>query len=57
MSGPGNRLCLYKDVPTNWDAWDLDSMAEQQPVKTDEPVSAADARSGPLVARLALSAR
>ncbi len=29
---PGNRLCLYKDVPDNWDAWDLDSMAEMQPV-------------------------
>ncbi len=54
MAGPGNRLCLYKDVPDNWDAWDLDSMAEMQPVKTDEPVKLEIASGGPLVARLAL---
>ena len=54
MSGAGNRLCLYKDVPDNWDAWDLDTMAEMQPVKTDEPVSLEAAASGPLVARLSL---
>ena len=29
MAAPGNCLCMYKDVPTNWDAWDLDSMAER----------------------------
>jgi alpha-mannosidase len=54
MAGPGNRLCLYKDVPDNWDAWDLDSMAEMQPVKTDEPVKLEIAAGGPLVARLAM---
>ena len=55
MSGPGNRLCLYKDVPDNWDAWDLDSMAEDQPVPTDEPVTLEIVSEGPWVARLALS--
>jgi alpha-mannosidase len=54
MAGAGNRLCLYKDVPDQWDAWDLDSMAEMQPVKTDEPVSLEIISAGPLVARLAL---
>lgn len=54
MAGAGNRLCLYKDVPTNWDAWDLDSMAELQPVKTEEPVSLEILNAGPLVARLSL---
>ncbi len=57
LAGPGNRLCLYKDVPTMWDAWDLDSMAEQQPVKTDEPVSLSILAEGPLVARLSLQRR
>ena len=38
LAGPANRLCLYKDVPTKWDAWDLDSMTELLPVTTDEPV-------------------
>ena len=39
MAGPGNAFKLYKDVPTMWDAWDIDSMAEQSPVATDEPVT------------------
>lgn len=55
MAGPGNRLCLYKDVPDNWDAWDLDSMAEDQPVSVDEPVSIEILSSGPLLAQLGLS--
>ncbi|MBE0698863.1 MAG: alpha-mannosidase [Anaerolineaceae bacterium] len=54
MAGAGNRLCLYKDVPTMWDAWDLDSMAEMQPVKTDEAVSLDVLNAGPLVARVSL---
>jgi alpha-mannosidase len=55
MAGSGNRLCLYKDVPDQWDAWDLDSMAEMQPVKTDEPVRLEIVSAGPLVARLSLT--
>jgi alpha-mannosidase len=54
MAAPGNRLCLYKDVPDNWDAWDLDNMAEMQPVRTDEPVTLETLTAGPLVARLLL---
>ena len=38
-----------------WDAWDLDSMAEMQPVPTDEPVTLEILDGGPLVARLALT--
>jgi len=52
LAGPGNRLCLYKDVPDNWDAWDIDSMAEMQPVATDEPVELSILSAGPLAARL-----
>jgi len=55
MSGPGGRLCLYKDVPDNWDAWDLDSMAEDQPVETNEPVSIEIVSSGPRIAQLVLN--
>jgi alpha-mannosidase len=55
LAGLGNRLCLYKDVPDNWDAWDLDSMAEMQPVTTSEPVSIEILSAGPLVARLKLT--
>jgi alpha-mannosidase len=57
LAGPAGRLCLYKDVPTNWDAWDIDSAAELQPVKTDEPVQMQVLTSGPLVARLTLQRR
>jgi alpha-mannosidase len=55
MSGSGNRFCLYKDVPAMWDAWDVDSMAEMQPVVTDEPVTLELISRGPLVGRIKLS--
>jgi len=54
MSGSGNHFCLYKDVPSMWDAWDLDSMAEMQPVATDEPVTLEVISRGPLVGRIKL---
>lgn len=54
MSAPGNRFCLYKDVPANWDAWDIDSNAEQLPVPLDEPVEIEITRSGPLLAEVRL---
>lgn len=49
MSGPGNNLCLFKDVPTNWDAWDLDSMAESMPVPCPEPAEYTLKQNSPLV--------
>jgi len=54
MAGPGNRFCLYKDVPANWDAWDIDSNAELQPLSLDEPVEIEITSSGPLSAELHL---
>ncbi len=36
-AGPLNRFCLFKDVPSNWDAWDIESMAEEMPVEVNEP--------------------
>jgi alpha-mannosidase len=55
MAAPGNRLCLYKDVPDMWDAWDIDSMAEQQPVVIDEPVTIEVLNQGPLIGQIRLS--
>jgi alpha-mannosidase len=55
MAAPGNQLRLYKDVPDNWDAWDLDTMYELQPVETNAPVMLEVLASGPVVAKLKLS--
>ena len=38
-SGPMNRLLLFKDVPRLFDAWDIDSPYEFQPVELAEPVT------------------
>ena len=32
LSAPGNRLHLYKDVPRIFDAWDIDSMYQEQEI-------------------------
>ena len=55
LAGPGNRFLLFKDVPTRWDAWDIESMAEQSPVELNEPVTLEVISSGPLIAQLRLT--
>ncbi len=35
--GPVNVFRMYKDVPTQYDAWDIDSMYEEMPVALDVP--------------------
>jgi alpha-mannosidase len=55
MSAPGNQFRLFKDVPDFWDAWDIVSMYEQQPVTIDEPVRLEIAQSGPVVASLRMT--
>lgn len=35
ISGPANVLRMYKDVPRIFDAWDIDSIYELQPVELD----------------------
>ncbi len=54
-AGPCNSFRMYKDVPTWFDAWDIDSMAEQTPVALDEPATVEVIASGPLVAILRVS--
>lgn len=49
MAAPGNDFHLYKDVPTFWDAWDLDSMTEQLPVPCDSPAEIEIVEDHPLV--------
>jgi len=51
-AGVCNSLRMYKDVPTNWDAWDLDSMYECTPVALDDPACIEVVEAGPLFARL-----
>ena len=55
MAGPASQFRLFKDIPDFWDAWDIASMAEQQPVTIDEPVKIEIVQSGPLVAQLKLT--
>jgi len=47
-----NSVKMYKDVPTNWDAWDLDSMYELTPVALTGQADIEVVASGPLFARL-----
>ena len=52
LSGKGNRFILYKDIPSAWDAWDIDSNAALQPVSTLEPVTIDVLSPGPIIAQL-----
>ncbi|MFW6066402.1 MAG: alpha-mannosidase, partial [Planctomycetota bacterium] len=52
-----NRMLMYKDVPTKFDAWDIDSMYTQTPVPLGEPASVEVVSAGPLEARLRVRRR
>jgi alpha-mannosidase len=56
-AGACNSLRMYRDVPTGWDAWDVDSMVELTPVALDEPAQVEVLASGPLVGRLRVTRR
>jgi alpha-mannosidase len=51
-AGTCNQIKMYKDVPTNWDAWDLDSMYEETPVELTPEACVEVVQEGPLVAVL-----
>jgi len=55
--GPCNQLAMYRDVPTAWDAWDLDSMYAATPVDLPEKAMMEVLDQGPLVARLRIARR
>ncbi len=49
-AGPCNSFRMYKDVPSRFDAWDIDSMVEQTPVALEAPATIDVVTEGPLVA-------
>lgn len=57
MAAPGNRYCLYKDVPDVWDAWDLNSMTESIPLPLTEEGVLEVVQSGAYEAKLRLKQR
>ena len=54
-AGACNSFRMYKDVPTNFDAWDIDSMVELTPVELADRASIKVVSQGPLVARVRVS--
>jgi len=48
-AGPCNSFRMYKDVPTAWDAWDIDSMYPMTPVELPERAAFEVVAEGPLV--------
>ncbi len=55
ISGAANVLRMYKDTPRMYDAWDIDSIYEQQPVELDEESSAQLIESTPWRATVRVS--
>jgi alpha-mannosidase len=51
-AGVCNNLKMYRDVPTAWDAWDIDSMYERTPVELESPACIELVTSGRLVTKL-----
>jgi alpha-mannosidase len=54
LAGVGNRFCLYKDIPSSFDAWDIDSMTENLLMQTDEPVRLEVVQSNPYISKIKL---
>jgi alpha-mannosidase len=53
-AGSCNAFQMYKDVPSAFDAWDIDSMYEKTPVPLEEPAEIEVVAEGPLVAALSI---
>ncbi len=54
-AGPCNSFRMYKDVPSAFDAWDIDSMYESTPIELREPATIEIVSEGPLVASVRIS--
>lgn len=54
-AGLCNSFQMFKDVPSRFDAWDIDSMYEKTPVPLDEPAKVEVIAAGPLVATLRIT--
>jgi alpha-mannosidase len=55
VAGPCNSFRMYKDVPSSWDAWDIDSVYASNPVELDAAAHIEVVSGGPLVARLRIT--
>lgn len=53
-SGPCNAFKLFKDIPSQFDAWDIDSQYETDPVRLDPTAGIKVLAQGPLFAALEL---
>ena len=56
-AGPCNSFRMYKDVPTSFDAWDIDSQYSLTPLELTERAEFELVSKGPLVARLQVRRR
>jgi alpha-mannosidase len=54
-AGACNAFRMYRDVPADWDAWDINSMYARTPVELPGPASISVVSDGPLVAALRVS--
>ncbi|TFG72397.1 MAG: alpha-mannosidase, partial [Anaerolineales bacterium] len=54
-AGLCNSFAMYKDVPTRFDAWDIDSMYEKLPVTLDALATFEVVAAGPLVGTIRIS--
>ena len=56
-AGPCNAFRMYKDVPLQFDAWDLDAPYQFTPVALDAPAKVQVLAQGPLMAQLRITRR
>lgn len=57
LSGPGDVLRLYRDLPGTWDAWDIDSHHELEQLPLDPSVEISVRASGPLMGQVHVRTR
>ena len=56
-AGPCNRLKMYQDIPSAFDAWDIDSMYRSRPVDLPEKANIKILAEGPLFGQLRVERR
>ncbi|MBE3123561.1 MAG: alpha-mannosidase, partial [Planctomycetes bacterium] len=56
-AGPCNAFRLFKDVPANYDGWDIDSMYALTPVDLEAKAAVTVVAAGPLVASVGIRRR
>ncbi|MBG0784906.1 MAG: alpha-mannosidase [Anaerolineaceae bacterium] len=56
-AGACNRMRMYQDIPSTFDAWDVDSMYKQQPVSLPEKAEIRVLAAGPLFGQLEIRHR